>query len=257
MISIKSDYEISLMQKAGNIVYRTHKHLLPYIKPGITTKELDKLAYDFITSQDATPSFLNYEGFPASICTSINEEVVHGIPSNRKLKNGDIIGIDIGANYKGYHGDSAWSYQVGSVSREKAYLLEHTEKALFEGLKQVKPGNRIGDISHAIEEYAKAHKLGVVRELVGHGVGNHLHEEPDVPNYGEKGTGPILKEGMVIAIEPMLNLGTHKIYILDDDWTIITRDGSPSAHFEHTVVVTKDGYRILTGDDNFEEEQYY
>lgn len=252
MISIKSDYEISLMQKAGNIVYRTHKHLLPYIKPGITTKELDKLAYDFITSQDATPSFLNYEGFPASICTSINEEVVHGIPSNRKLKNGDIIGIDIGANYKGYHGDSAWSYQVGSVSREKAYLLEHTEKALFEGLKQVKPGNRIGDISHAIEEYAKTHKLGVVRELVGHGVGNHLHEEPDVPNYGEKGTGPILKEGMVIAIEPMLNLGTHKIYILDDDWTIITRDGSPSAHFEHTVVVTKDGYRILTGDDNFE-----
>lgn len=252
MISIKSDYEISLMQKAGNIVYRTHKHLLPYIKPGITTKELDKLAYDFITSQDATPSFLNYEGFPASICTSINEEVVHGIPSNRKLKNGDIIGIDIGANYKGYHGDSAWSYQVGSVSREKAYLLEHTEKALFEGLKQVKPGNRIGDISHAIEEYAKAHKLGVVRELVGHGVGNHLHEEPDVPNYGKKGTGPILKEGMVIAIEPMLNLGTHKIYILDDDWTIITRDGSPSAHFEHTVVVTKDGYCILTGDDNFE-----
>lgn len=252
MISIKSDYEISLMQKAGNIVYRTHKHLLPYIKPGTTTKELDKLAYDFITSQDATPSFLNYEGFPASICTSINEEVVHGIPSNRKLKNGDIIGIDIGANYKGYHGDSAWSYQVGSVSREKAYLLEHTEKALFEGLKQVKPGNRIGDISHAIEEYAKAHKLGVVRELVGHGVGNHLHEEPDVPNYGKKGTGPILKEGMVIAIEPMLNLGTHKIYILDDDWTIITRDGSPSAHFEHTVVVTKDGYRILTGDDNFE-----
>ena len=252
MISIKSDYEISLMQKAGNIVYRTHKHLLPYIKPGITTKELDKLAYDFITSQDATPSFLNYEGFPASVCTSINEEVVHGIPSNRKLKNGDIIGIDIGANYKGYHGDSAWSYQVGSVSRKKAYLLEHTEKALFEGLKQVKPGNRIGDISHAIEEYAKAHKLGVVRELVGHGVGNHLHEEPDVPNYGKKGTGPILKEGMVIAIEPMLNLGTHKIYILDDDWTIITRDGSPSAHFEHTVVVTKDGYRILTGDDNFE-----
>lgn len=252
MISIKSEREISLMRKAGNIVYRTHKYLEPYIKPGITTKELDKLAYDFITSQDATPSFLNYEGFPASICTSINEEVVHGIPSNRKLKNGDIIGIDIGANYKGYHGDSAWSYQVGSVSREKAYLLEHTEKALFEGLKQVKPGNRIGDISHAIEEYAKAHKLGVVRELVGHGVGNHLHEEPDVPNYGEKGTGPILKEGMVIAIEPMLNLGTHKIYILDDDWTIITRDGSPSAHFEHTVVVTKDGYRILTGDDNFE-----
>ncbi len=252
MISIKSDYEISLMRKAGNIVYRTHKYLEPYVKPGITTKELDKLAYDFIISQDATPSFLNYEGFPASICTSINEEVVHGIPSNRKLKNGDIIGIDIGANYKGYHGDSAWSYKVGSVSKEKEYLLEHTEKALFEGLKQIKPGNHIGDISNAIETYANEHKLGVVRELVGHGVGNHLHEEPDVPNYGKKGTGPVLKEGMTIAVEPMLNLGTHKIYILDDDWTIITRDGKPSAHFEHSVVVTKDGYRILTGDDNFE-----
>ena len=252
MISIKSDYEISLMRKAGNIVYKTHKYLEPYVKPGITTKELDKLAYDFIISQDATPSFLNYEGFPASICTSINEEVVHGIPSNRKLKNGDIIGIDIGANYKGYHGDSAWSYKVGSVSKEKEYLLEHTEKALFEGLKQIKPGNHIGDISNAIETYANEHKLGVVRELVGHGVGNHLHEEPDVPNYGKKGTGPVLKEGMTIAVEPMLNLGTHKIYILDDDWTIITRDGKPSAHFEHSVVVTKDGYQILTGDDNFE-----
>ncbi|MCI6847302.1 MAG: type I methionyl aminopeptidase [Erysipelotrichaceae bacterium] len=252
MINIKSDYEISLMRKAGNIVYRTHKYLEPYIKPGITTKELDKLAYDFIISQDATPSFLNYNGFPGSICTSVNDEVVHGIPSNRKLKNGDIIGIDIGANYKGYHGDSAWSYKVGSVSKEKEYLLEHTEKALFEGLKQVKPGNRIGDISNAIETYANAHNLGVVRELVGHGVGSNLHEEPDVPNYGKKGTGPLLKEGMTIAIEPMLNLGTHKIYILDDDWTIITRDGSPSAHFEHSVVVTKDGYRILTGDDNFE-----
>lgn len=252
MISIKSEREISLMKKAGNIVYRTHKHLEPYIKPGITTKELDKLAYDFIISQDATPSFLNYEGYPASICTSINEEVVHGIPSNRKLKDGDIIGIDIGACYKGYHGDSAWSYTVGSVSREKAYLLEHTEKALYEGLKQVKPGNRIGDISNAIEQYANEHKLGVVRELIGHGVGNHLHEQPDVPNFGKKGTGPILKEGMTIAIEPMLNLGTRKIYLLEDDWTIITQDGKPSAHFEHTVVVTKDGYQILTGDDNFE-----
>ena len=252
MISIKSEREISLMKKAGNIVYRTHKYLEPYIKPGITTKELDKLAYDFIISQDATPSFLNYQGYPASICASINEEVVHGIPSNRKLKNGDIIGIDIGACYQGYHGDSAWSYQVGSVSREKAYLLEHTEKALFEGLKQVKPGNHVGDISNAIETYAKEHKLGVVRELVGHGVGNHLHEKPDIPNFGKKGTGPILKEGMTIAIEPMLNLGTREIYLLEDDWTIITQDGLPSAHFEHTVVVTKDGYQILTGDDNFE-----
>ena len=252
MITIKSKREIELLRIAGNIVYKTHKYLEPYIKPGITTKELDKLAYDFIISQGATPSFLNYNGFPASICTSVNEEVVHGIPSGRKLKNGDIIGIDIGACYKGYHGDSAWSYRVGSVSDEKSYLLEHTEKALYEGLNMIKPGARIGDISHAIEEYAKSHNLGVVRELVGHGVGNHLHEEPDVPNYGDAGKGPLLKEGMVIAVEPMLNLGTRKIFILDDDWTIVTQDDKPSAHFEHTVVVTSDGYEILTGDDNFE-----
>ena len=164
MISIKSEREISLMKKAGNIVYRTHKYLEPYIKPGITTKELDKLAYDFIISQDATPSFLNYEGYPASICTSVNDEVVHGIPSNRKLKDGDIIGIDIGACYKGYHGDSAWSYTVGSVSREKAYLLEHTEKALYEGIKMVKPGNRIGDISNAVENVANKYHLPEVLE---------------------------------------------------------------------------------------------
>ena len=252
MISIKSDYEISLMKKAGNIVYKTHQYLKPYIKPGITTKELDKLAHDFIIKEGATPSFLNYEGFPASICTSINEEVVHGIPSNRKLKNGDIIGIDIGACYKGYHGDSAWSYGVGSVSDSIKYLLEHTENALYAGLEKAKPGNRIGDISNAIEEYAKSYNLGIVRELVGHGVGSNLHEDPDVPNYGKAGTGPILKEGMTIAIEPMLNLGTPKIYILDDDWTIVTRDDKPSAHFEHSIVITKDGYQILTGDDNYE-----
>lgn len=252
MISIKSDYEISLMKKAGNIVYKTHKYLEQYLHPGITTKELDKLAHDFIIKEGATPSFLNYNGFPGTICTSINEEVVHGIPSNRKIKNGDIVKLDIGACYKGYHGDSAWSYAVGNVSDNIKYLMEHTEKSLYIGLEQVKPGNHIGDISNAIEEYASNHKLGIVRELVGHGIGSNVHEEPDVPNYGKKGTGPVLKEGMTIAIEPMLNLGTHKIYILDDDWTIITRDGLPSAHFEHTVVVTKDGYQILTGDDNFE-----
>lgn len=252
MISIKSDYEISLLKKAGNIVYKTHKYLKPYVKEGITTKELDKLAYDFILKEGATPSFLNYDGFPGTICTSVNDEVVHGIPSNRKLKNGDIVKLDIGACWKGYHGDSAWSYAVGEVSDDIKYLMEHTEKALYKGLEQIKPGNHIGDIGAAIEEYATAHKLGIVRELVGHGVGTDVHEEPDVPNYGVKGTGPVLKVGMVIAVEPMLNLGTHKIYILDDDWTIITRDGKPSAHYEHTVVVTKDGYQILTGDDNYE-----
>ena len=248
MISIKSDYEIELLRRAGHIVYLTHLYLKDYIKPGITTKELDKLAEDFIISQGATPSFKGYNGFPGSICTSVNEEVVHGIPSNRKLHEGDIIGIDIGACYKGYHGDSAWSYAVGKISDKKKYLLEHTEKALYIGLEQIKPGARIGDIGNAIETYANSHKLGVVRELVGHGVGSNIHEDPEVPNYGKKGTGPVLKEGMVIAVEPMLNLGTRQVFMLDDDWTIVTGDNKPSAHFEHTILVTKDGYEILTGE---------
>lgn len=248
MITLKSKREIELLKKAGNIVYQTHQYLKPYIKEGITTKELDKLAEDFIRSQDATPSFKGYQGFPGTICASINDEVVHGIPGNRKLKNGDIISIDIGACYKGYHGDSAWSYPVGEISEEKKYLLEHTEKSLFVGLNEIKPGARVGDIGAAIEEYANNHNLGVVVELVGHGVGTSIHEEPEVPNYGKRGTGPLLKEGMVIAVEPMLNLGTPDIYILDDDWTIKTDDGLSSAHFEHTVAVTKDGYEILTGE---------
>lgn len=248
LITIKSNREIELMKVAGNIVYQTHQYLKPFLKEGITTKELDRLAEDFIRSKDATPSFKGYGGFPGSICTSINNQVVHGIPGNRKLKNGDIISLDIGACYKGFHGDSAWTYPVGEISDEKKYLLEHTEKALFVGLEQVKPGNRIGDIGAAIEEYAVNHNLGVVKELVGHGVGTSVHEDPEVPNYGKRGTGPLLKEGMVIAIEPMLNLGTADIYMLDDDWTIETDDGEPSAHFEHTVAVTKDGYIILTGE---------
>ena len=243
---IKSSEEIELLKIAGQIVGDTHNYLKQFIKPGITTKELDKLAYDYIISRDATPSFLNYEGYPASICTSVNEEVVHGIPSDRVLQEGDIISIDIGACYKGYHGDSAWSYPVGNISEEKKYLLEHTEKSLYEGLNIIKPGMKIGDIGYAVEQYALKHKLGVVKELVGHGVGKHLHESPDVPNYGKKNTGMTLRKGMVIAVEPMLNLGTADIYILDDDWTIITADDKPSAHFEHTIVVTKDGYEILT-----------
>lgn len=247
MISIKSDREIELLRIAGNIVYQTHVYLRPFIKEGITTKELDTLAENFIRSKGATPSFKGYNDFPTTICTSINQEVVHGIPSKRKLRDGDIISIDIGACYKGYHGDSAWTYAVGNVSDKRKYLMEHTEKSLFVGLNMIKPGNRIGDIGHAIQEYAESHKLGVVRELVGHGVGTSVHEEPDVPNYGKEGTGPILKEGMVIAVEPMLTLGRRDIVILDDDWTIETEDNSPSAHYEHTVVVTKDGYEILTG----------
>lgn len=248
MIKIKSEREIALLREAGHIVYLTHQYLKPYIKEGITTAKLDKLAEKFIISKGATPSCKGYQGFPATLCISINEEVVHGIPSNRKLKNGDIVSIDICACYKGYHGDSAWTYAVGDIDDSKKYLLKHTEESLYCGLEQIKPGNRIGDISNAIEEYAIKNNLGIVKELVGHGVGSSLHEEPDVPNYGKKGTGPILKEGMVLAVEPMLNYGEADIYMLDDGWTIVTEDDSPSAHFEHTVVVTRDGYEILTGE---------
>ena len=248
MITMKSKREIELLKIAGNIVYQTHQYLKPFIKEGITTKELDKLAEDFIRSKDATPSFKGYEGFPSTLCTSINSEVVHGFPSDRKLKNGDIISIDIGACYKGYHGDSAWTYTVGEVDEKTKQLLKDTEKALFVGLAQVKPGNRIGDIGYAIEQYAHKHNLGVVEELCGHGVGTSVHEDPEVPNYGTPNTGPRLKEGMVIAVEPMLTLGSPRIFVHDNDWTIDTQDGSLSAHFEHTVAVTKDGYQILTGE---------
>ena len=246
MITIKSEKEIELMRHAGYLVSEMHKFIKPYIKEGITTKELDRLCEDFIRSNDAVPTELGYEGYPASICASVNDTVVHGIPDNYKLKNGDIITIDVVIGYKGYQGDAAWTYAVGEVSSEKKYLMEHTEKALYEGIKMVKPGNRIGDISHAVEVYAKEHNLGVVEELCGHGIGTEMHEDPEVPNYGEAGTGPRLKEGMVICIEPMLTLGERYIYILDDGWTIKTDDGLDAAHYEHTVLVTKDGYEILT-----------
>lgn len=246
MITIKSPREIEFMKIAGEIVGNTHHYLEKYIKPGITTKELDRLAEEFIIKSGATPSFKNLYGFPGSICISINEEVVHGIPGTRKLKNGDIVTLDIGACYKGYHGDSAWTYAVGTISDEKAELMKQTEEALYKGLSVIKEGAHLGDVGAAIEEYALKHSLGVVKELTGHGIGSEVHEDPDVPNYGKKGTGPILKEGMTIAVEPMLNLGTADVFMLDDDWTIITADELPSAHYEHTVLVTKDGYTILT-----------
>lgn len=246
MISIKSRQEIELMRQAGMMVSKTHKYLKPYIKPGITTKELDRLAEDYIRSMGGVPTCKGYEGFPATLCTSVNDEVVHGIPGNRKLKNGDIITIDMVIGYKGYQGDAAWTYAVGDITNEKKYLMKHTEESLYEGIKMVKPGAHIGDISHAIEVYAIKHDLGIVRELVGHGIGTEMHEDPDVPNYGKPGHGPKLKEGMTICIEPMLNLGVSDIYIEDDEWTIKTYDGKPSAHYEHTVLVTKDGYEILT-----------
>lgn len=246
MVAIKSAREIELLRKAGAIVGATHNYIEKFIKPGVTTKYLDRLASEFIKSKGATPSFLNYEGFPASICTSINNEVVHGIPSNTKLHDGDIISIDIGACYEGYHGDSAWTYPVGKISNEKEFLLKHTKESLFKGLEVVKAGVRIGDIGNAIFTYASNHNLSVIRELVGHGVGNDVHEEPDIPNYGKANTGMKLEEGIVIAIEPMLNLGSRGIEMLEDNWTIVTKDNSPSAHFEHTILVTKDGYEILT-----------
>ncbi len=246
MISIKNADEIKLMKEAGHLNYMCHKMLEKEIKPGITTAYLDGLAYNFILSHDALPSFKNYDGFPGSICASINEEVVHGIPGDKVLKEGDIISIDIGVLYKGYHSDSAWTYPVGKISKEKEHLLFNTKEALYRGLNEIKNGVKLGNVCQAIEKHAKLSNLSVIRELVGHGVGTKLHEEPDVPNYGDSNI--ILKTGMTLAIEPMLNLGTRNIYLLDDEWTIVTRDGKPSAHFEHTIVVTDDGYEILTGE---------
>ncbi len=247
MISIKSDREIELMKHAGHINYLTHKLISENIKEGISTKALNDIAHKFIIDNGCKPSFLNYEGYPASICISINDEVVHGIPSRRKLKNGDVVSIDIGVEYKGYHSDSANTYIVGSASKEIIDLVDNTKKSLYEGLSVIKEGAKISDIGRKIEDFAHQNHLSVVRELVGHGVGSDIHEEPDVPNYFTKDIVK-LKSGMVIAVEPMLNLGTRHIYMVEDGWTIKTEDGKPSAHFEHTVLVTKDGFVILTGE---------
>ncbi len=248
MISIKSAREIEIMREAGYLNYLTHEEVKKHLKPGITTKELDNIAHKFILSKNARPSFLNYEGYPASICVSLNDEVVHGIPSNRQIKNGDIVSIDIGVELHGYHSDAARTYIIGDVSPEVRALVENTQKALEIGLSKIKEGAKIGDIGSAIANFAHSKGLSVVEELVGHGVGTSIHEDPDVPNYGKENTGLTLKSGMVIAVEPMLNIGERYVYLHDDDWTISTDDELPSAHFEHTVVVTKDGYKILTGD---------
>ncbi len=245
MITIKSNREIELMKHAGHINYLTHQEVKKHLKPGITTKELNDIAHKFILENDCTPSFLNYEGYPASICISVNDEVVHGIPSKRKIKAGDVVSIDIGVCYKGYHSDSANTYIVGKSSEEITNLVENTRKALYEGLSVIKNGIRVSEIGEKIENFAKANNLGVVEELVGHGVGTCVHEEPDVPNYYTNDRTK-LRSGMVIAVEPMLNLGSRHIYMEEDEWTIKTEDGLPSAHFEHTVLVTDDGYVILT-----------
>jgi methionyl aminopeptidase len=247
MISIKSEHEIELMKHAGHINNLVHQEVAKHIKPGVTTKELDKVAYDFITSHGCTPSFYHCDGFPANICVSINDEVVHGIPGNRVIKDGDIVSVDIGSCYKGYHSDSANTYVVGKVSDDVLELVNNTKKSLYVGLSVIKNGAKIDDIGAAIEDYAHEHNLSVVEELVGHGVGTSVHEDPDVPNF-RAGVRGRLKTGMVIAVEPMLNLGEKYIYEDDNDWTIKTDDGLPSAHFEHTVLVTDDGYEILTGE---------
>ena len=247
MINIKSDYEIELLRKAGHIVYLTHKELEKHIKPGITTLELDNIASKFIESLGATASFKDYDGYPKSICTSINDEVVHGIPGSRKIKNGDVVSIDLVLSYKGYHADATRTYIIGNVSDDVRNLVIDTKDAFYAGVKKVKDGARVKDISRAIEDYAHAHGLSVVEELCGHGIGLEMHEDPDVPNFDDNNRTR-LKAGMVIAIEPMLNLGSKEVALLDDDWTVVTKDGKPSSHYENTVLVTKDGYEILTGD---------
>lgn len=246
MIICKSAAELALMREAGRIVADTHLLLQKAIQPDITTKELDQIAEDYIRSQGAIPSFKGYNGFPGSICASVNDELVHGIPGQRKLKDGDIISIDIGAQYKGYHGDSAWTYGVGTISDTARKLLEVTERSLFAGIAEAKPDVRLYTISNAIQKYIENEGFSVVREYVGHGIGTKLHEEPQIPNYGPAGHGPRLKPGMVLAIEPMVNVGERYVRTLEDDWTVVTVDGTLCAHFEHTIAITPDGYEILT-----------
>ncbi|MBP1996406.1 type I methionyl aminopeptidase [Paenibacillus eucommiae] len=246
MIICKSEIELDLMREAGRIVAETHRLLAGAIRPNVTTKDLDQIAEDYIRSQGATPSFKGYNGFPGSICASVNEQLVHGIPGPRRLAEGDIISIDIGAQYKGYHGDSAWTYPVGAVSETAKKLLEVTEKSLEQGIAVAKPDVRLFSLSHAIQNCIEDAGFSVVREYVGHGIGSKLHEEPQIPNYGLPDKGPRLRQGMVLAIEPMVIVGDRFVKTLDDDWTVVTVDGSLCAHFEHTVAITADGFEILT-----------
>jgi methionyl aminopeptidase len=246
MIICKTLKEIDIMKEAGRIVALTHQELKKHLSPGITTKELDRIAEDFIRKQDAFPSFKGYNGFRGSICTSVNNELVHGIPSNRTLEDGDIISIDIGAKYNGYHGDSAWSYAVGKIDEDSKRLLDVTEESLYRGLKEAMPGERLSNISHAIQSYVEANGFSIVREYVGHGVGKDLHEEPSIPHFGPPNKGPLLRPGMVLAIEPMVNAGSRYVKTLTDNWTVITVDGKRCAHFEHTIAITETGFDILT-----------
>jgi len=246
MIIRKTTREIQQMKEAGLIVWQVHQELARVIEPGITTRELDALAERLIRQAGGIPTFKGYHGYPASICASVNEVVVHGIPGDRKLAEGDIIAIDLGVTYGGWVGDSAYTHPVGKVSPEAARLLEVTRIALEKAIARCYPGNRLGDVGHAVQSYVESQGFSVVRDFVGHGVGARMHEDPPVPNYGQPGTGVLLRPGMVLAIEPMVNVGTWEVRVLDDGWTAVTADGSYSAHFEHTVAVTENGPEILT-----------
>jgi methionyl aminopeptidase len=247
VIICRSADELERMREAGRLVGEVLAELAALVAPGVTTADLDAAAEKRIARAGATPAFKGYHGYPATICASINEEVIHGIPCGRRLlKEGDIVSIDVGASLNGYFGDSAVTLPVGQVSEEAALLLTVTEEALYKAIERVRAGNRISDIGHAVQKHVEAYGFSVVREFVGHGIGQRMHEEPQVPNYGDPGRGPRLAEGMVLAIEPMVNAGKPAVKLLGDGWTAVTRDGSLSAHFEHTVAVTRDGPWILT-----------
>jgi methionyl aminopeptidase len=246
MIPIKNKKEIDLMRKGGRVLTLIMGELKKKIKPGLNTEVLDSLAKRLALENSAHPSFKGYKKFPANICISINSEVVHGLPYNKILKEGDIVDLDFGLLYKGYHTDMAVTVGVGEIGKQAQDLISVAEESLYVGINQVKPGNRVGNISSVIQEFVKSRGYSVVRDLTGHGVGKKIHEPPQVPNFGKPGDGPMLREGMVLAIEPMVNVGNYKIELAKDGWTFVTSDGSLSAHFEHTVAVTNDGYEVLT-----------
>ena len=246
MITIKSESELQLMRISSKIVGQVLIELGRRVKPGVTTLELDKFAYEFFKKNDCIPAFLGYHGYPATICTSVNEQVVHGIPDKRSLQEGDIVGIDVGAFYKGYCGDSARTYAVGRVSPEVQKLLQVTFEGLNKGIEQCRVGNRISDIGHAVQEYVESMGFSVVKDYVGHGIGQAMHEEPQVPNYGPPHQGPRMVEGMCLALEPMVNLGIDEVKVLEDGWTVVTKDGKFSAHFEDTIAIMADGPENLT-----------
>ena len=246
MINIRSKEEVQKITKAACVVKDLLNDIEDVIKPGISTIELDEFAEKYIIDRGAIPGFKGLYGFPATLCVSINDEVVHGIPSNKVLEDGDIIGVDVGSIIDGFYGDHAKTFPVGSITSDNKKLLDVTRECLLRGINEAQPGNRIGDIGFAIQEYAESFGYGVVKELVGHGIGEKLHEEPQIPNYGLKNTGPMIQEGMCFAIEPMINFGSEEIYTKSDNWTVCTKDGSRSAHFEHTITINENGAEILT-----------